>query len=179
MPKLKTNEELLQEAIKDWQDMANKYSNKAVKQLNKIARLEVWRWYKSYSPKKYNRKRTLYSAFKITGGNGKISIDLGPEEMYKIHFVDKQDPSYIYINSFVEGFHGGAIDGEGHPNPGIPYWRKPEPDYPYWGMPAIRSSSPYDSIKNKFSDYEIRIRNNITKSFQKKILPKVIKALNN
>ena len=99
--------------------------------------------------------------------------------MYKIHFVDKQDPSYIYINSFVEGFHGGAIDGEGHPNPGIPYWRKPEPDYPYWGMPAIRSSSPYDSIKNKFSDYEIRIRNNITKSFQKKILPKVIKALNN
>lgn len=177
MPKKKTKQEQLVSLINDWRIMANKYSVRAAKQLNKIARLEVWKWYKSYTPYEYTRKRTLYYAFKITGENGIINIHFGPELMYPVHRVDKRDPSYIYENSFVLGFHGGAIDGPDHPQPGIPYWRTPAPDYPFWSYKAAHHTSPIDRINKAIDDYEIKLRNQITNEFKQKLYPKLIQVL--
>ena len=177
MPKQKTKEEEMLSIIKDWREMADKYSVRAAKQMNKIARLEVWRWYSSYAPREYNRKKTLYYAFKITGGNGIVNVHFGPEMMYPIHRVDKYDSSYIFENSFMQGFHGGAINGSDHPNPGIPYWRRPAPDYPEWGWPAAHNVSPYERINKAFDDYAKRTSKKLENEFKKKILPRVMRSL--
>ena len=169
MPKQKTKIEQLIKLKKQWEEIAKKYTDKAVKDLNKIGRLEVWNWYRSYSPKTYRRKKTLYYGFKITENNGDITIHFGSEQMYKIHFVDKYDPTYIFENSFIGGFHGGAIDGPDHPNPGVPYWRTPPPHYPFWSVPAKRDESPYDRIKKSYEAYENKIADKIYREYKKKI----------
>lgn len=176
MPKKKTRDELIEEIYKDCGELVIRYIDKAEREMSKIGRLAVWKWYKSYSPIYYNRKRTLYYGFKVTGKNGVLKVHFGPEEMYHVHFVDKINPSYIFENSFMGGFHGGAIDGENHPNPGVPYWRTPPPDYPYWSVPARQDESPYSRIDYAFDDYMMKFRSHLAKDFKRKILPKVIKA---
>ncbi|MCR4717534.1 MAG: hypothetical protein K5656_10160 [Lachnospiraceae bacterium] len=173
MPKKKTREEEILSIIQEWRNMTNKASQDIGKQFNKIARLEVWKWYKSYSPKEYHRKRTLYHAFKISGGNGKISVRFSHEFMYPIHRVDKIDPTYIFENSFLGGFHGGAIDGPDHPNPGVPYWRTPAPDYPEWSCPAAWNMSPYSRIEEKFDEYIQKADKKLTNDFTRKLLPRI------
>ena len=173
----KTKEQLFQQAVSNWENMAEKYIQKAVKKMNTIGRLQVWEWYKSYSPYQYRRKKTLYYGFKVEGGNGKIKVHFGPEDMYKIHFVDKLDPNYIFDNSFMEGFHGGARDGEDHPEPGTPYWRTPAPNYPFWGRPAIQTESPFQRIDKAFDEYTSELRDKLTADFKKKIMPMLLKAL--
>ena len=42
MPKQKTKIEQLIKLKKQWEEIAKKYTDKAVKDLNKIGRLEVW-----------------------------------------------------------------------------------------------------------------------------------------
>ena len=178
MPKKRTKEEQFDSVLKEWGKMVDKYNDRIVKDLNRIARLEVWKWYKSYSPYEYTRQRTLYYAFKIVDKkNRMVSIRFGSSLMYPIHRVDQVDRDYIYENSFIRGFHGGAIDGPDHPNPGIPYWRTPKPDYPLWSYPAARSKSPYDRINEAFDKYEIRMRDKITNDFGRKLYPKLVKIV--
>lgn len=178
MPKKRTKAEKIRVLARDWENMAYKTVDKAVKDLNKIGRLQVWKWYKSYSPKIYHRKRTLYFGFKVTGGNGELEIYFGSDMMYHVHFVDKYDPTYIFENSFMGGFHGGAISGENHPNPGIPYWRTPPPDYPYWSVPAKHDESPYLRINAAFDEYEAKISKRLADKFDKKIYLKLLQIIN-
>lgn len=173
MPRIMTKQYRLNRLLRDWNDMADKYSKKAAKDLNKIARLEVWKWYNTYTPKYYNRKRTLYYAFDITGKNGIIKIHFGAEKMYSAHFVDRISSDYIFENSFMRGYHGGAISGLEHPNPGIPYWRTPYPIYENWSFPAARDTSPYDKIIKEIRKYEVKIRSKITAEFKRKLLPEL------
>ena len=58
--------------------------------------------------------------------------------------VDRHGHS-LYNKVFKQGWHGGAEGGEGHPRPGVPYWRTPEGQYYNWGRRARRARiSPYD-----------------------------------
>ena len=173
----KTKEQLFDSAIKEWREMADRYSKRAAERMNKIGRLEVWRWYKSYSPFYYKRKRTLYYGFKVTGGNGVVTTIFSSKDMYKIHFVDQIDPNYIFHNSFIEGYHGGARDGIGHPMPGVPYYRTPYPDFTDWSRPAVRTESPFERINKAFDEYVDETKERMFKEFKRKIAPKVEKAM--
>lgn len=178
MPKKKTKAEKIKAIAKDWENMAYKTVDKAIKDLNKIGRLAVWEWYRSYRPKIYHRKKTLYYGFKVTGEKGRIQISFGPEEMYHVHYVDKIDPTYVFENSFMGGFHGGATYGENHPDPGVPYWRTPPPNYPYWSFPAAHDVSPYLRINSAFDDYETKISNRLADKFEKRIYFKLLQIIN-
>lgn len=177
MAKIIDKEKELSIILDMWSQMADKYTKKAVKDLNKISRLAVWRWYKTYSPKYYHRRRTLYYAFDITENNGVIRIHFGNEKMYRCHFVDKYDANYIFFNSFEEGYHGGARDGEDHPNPGVPYWRTPYPTFDRWSYPARQDYSPYNLIVDDVKEYEEKTRAQIFKEFKRRIMPRLVRVL--
>lgn len=100
---------------------------------NQVKRRAVRAWYSSYQPKYYARKLDLYKIphFDIEGET--VSIEFDENNMTKWHRVSNQ---YIYENSFVKGYHGGADDFKAkkpkpfydapHPDPGVPYWRRPQ-----------------------------------------------------
>ena len=173
MPKKLTRDEKIDRLIKEFEKMSDSILDDFVKRGNKIGRLAVWKWYRSYSPKYYERKKTLYYGFKIEREGYKMRLHFGPEEMYHVHFVDKIDPTYIYENSFIGGYHGGAIDGENHPNPGIPYWRTPPPNYPYWSFPAKHDESPYKRINAAIDDYAAKVKIRFINKFKKQIYYKL------
>lgn len=75
--------------------------------------------------------------------------------MHGGHRVDKVDNTYIYENSFVRGWHGGAIDarkGPPHPDPGTPWWKAPVGEYTYWLSPAAQGPSPEEIIDDEFDN---------------------------
>ena len=56
---------------------------------------------------------------------------------------------YIFDNSFVRGFHGGADDGPGHPDPGQPWWKL----HGKWYKPATSGPSAEETIIEESADY--------------------------
>lgn len=145
------------------------------KKAEEICKNEIDRFYREYSPDKdkkvrlrngyaykmvYKRKYDLKNVYNLdVTKNGDFIFELGSEFMKKKHRVDNE---YIYEKMFEEGWHGGAHDGPGHPNPGKNYWRTPSVDdeehgikaYSYWwDKPAAKSTSPYENIINKWNSY--------------------------
>lgn len=58
---------------------------------------------------------------------------------------------YIFENSFVNGYHGGATGGKFHPNPGEPWWKVPK-EFKYWLAPATQfGGSPYFMAQDDMS----------------------------
>ena len=97
-------------------------------------------FYEDYTPNIYNRKEDLYNTFKlILIEPGVWDWDFSHTYMKYKHGNKKKPVSneYIYENSFVNGYHGGAIDGKFHPNPGEPWW-KTIPGPGYWYEPATQ-----------------------------------------
>lgn len=125
-------------------------------------------YYASYSPHLYNRTESLYDAYDIGIRNGTELVFLvGADLMSGSHRVSNE---YIYNTMFEEGWHGGAKSGDGHPNPGTPYWRTPSsPRNMYfeeidevlyvhsWALwyksPAPKSESPFDTIVSQWNGY--------------------------
>ena len=69
----------------------------------------------------YKRKYDIRNVFNLdVTRDGEFIFELGHEFMQKKHRVSNE---YIYDKMFVEGWHGGAHDGPGHPDPGKNYWR--------------------------------------------------------
>lgn len=146
----------------------SKYNKKVGSQLRVIAKSAVDKFYESYEPHIYKRGEGLYTAFKVIANDEEWTLKTGPEFMKRDYKAGKE---YVYINSFEQGFHGGAIDGPKHPDPGTPYWRKPPPDYTFWGKPATQGPAPQDLIDAEnpggyieqqedeyFSDFKILIQ---------------------
>lgn len=149
---LKHIDKLVNEAMTEiaW----NKYRKASL-----ICEKAIDRFYQEYSPMVYNRKHDLYNAYNLSVKDGEFIFELGSEFMKKKHRVNNE---YIYEKMFKDGWHGGAHDGPYHPDPGKNYWRTPHEDdeeygieaYSYWwAKPAVRSTSPYDSIVNQWNLY--------------------------
>jgi len=95
--------------------------------------------------------------------DGNWYVDMGPEFMKYPHRIGNVlgDPEkgkeYIYKNSFVEGYHGGAVDGKNHPNPGEPWWKKHGlfGEFTRWWKPAkqMEGEPPESHITNEVAEF--------------------------
>ena len=108
-----------------------------------------------FKPRKYRRKKSLLKAYDIKKTKNGVVWDFGSKYMQEgLHRADNE---YIFQNSFVKGFHGGADKiknvekskyKQPHPDNKTPYWRKPYPDgknipYQFWyDEPAPQESDP-------------------------------------
>lgn len=118
-------------------EMNSKYPIRYVEELKQVGESVISRWYASYEPIYYKRTGSLYDAYHVTLNGTDYSVEFDDSLL--------KDET-IFVNSFIYGYHGGAYKGEGHPNPGIPYWKTPFPKFKYWGRPAKLTMSPYQSM---------------------------------
>ena len=154
-----------------------KYCIKLQRAFNKIKKDVVKKWYLDYggmlkiTPGGYHRKLDMFKISKIDidKETGDIAVRFSEDNMTMWHRVSHE---YIYQNSFVKGWHGGADKlgdspkpgyEEPHPRPGLPYWRYPTPEdtpegelpYEHWfDQPAARTTfdggGPRDEIIRQF-----------------------------
>ena len=142
------------EQAEKYVDKYEKFKLDMVSDLDYICRTIVDDFYSDYMPKGsdpiyYVRKYDLYNAYKIIIDDDTWEVD---EDWKYMHEHGKWN-EYIYDLSFVRGYHGGAISGDGHPDPGIPYWRNPFPTFNNWGRPAAVSQSPYYRMEEEANRY--------------------------
>lgn len=123
-----------------------KYNKRVKFNLELILERAVDQFYESYGPSIYRRKLDLYNAKKITVDDDTWEFETGAEYMKFGHRVPND---YIYVNSFEQGYHGGAIDGPNHPDPGTPWWKI----YGEWYMPATQGPAPDDLIGDEAQQY--------------------------
>lgn len=123
------------------------------KKLHYFFETAITRFYSTYSPYYYDRRGTMNNIF-FTERDGSLlrfwfDSDLMP---YRDGSVGD-----LYDTVFVHGYHGGASSGDGHPNPGTPYYRKPVGEWSQWGRPALQAPiSPLDHFNMMKEDYEKR-----------------------
>lgn len=120
-----------------------KYNPRVKFDLELMGENAVRAFYDSYSPYIYSRQEGLLSAFKVTANDDEWKIEVGAEFMTGHYDAGTE---YVYINSFEKGWHGGAINGPDHPEPGTPWWRTPFPELTYWKSPAARGPSPLEEL---------------------------------
>lgn len=123
-----------------------KYNKRVKFGLELIAEHAVTDFYDSYSPHKYKRQEGLLTAYQIIADDDEWSIDTGSQYMTSEYRVDKD---YIYENSFMRGWHGGAIDGPEHPNPETPWWKL----HGEWYKPAKPGPAPIKYIDAEASKF--------------------------
>lgn len=121
-----------------------------MKYAKKIIRSSIRQFYAAYTPAFYHRRYSLYQMARPVIEEELFYILLGGDLSGFSHRIDE---NYIYVNSFKEGFHGGAISGKYHPNKGTPYWRTPHPDYTSWGWPASQTTSPYNYLTTEWNSF--------------------------
>ena len=177
---------VVEDAKKKIEKMNNTYPKKYHDELQEIGLDVVTRWYASYEPFMYERTLGLKKAFDVKLEGTNYRVDFSPDLMDDVYEVEKE---YIYENSFVGGYHGGAIDGPGHPNPGIPYWRtshfynygeatdRTGWRYDGWGRPAKKSPSPYHMMKGRMQKKIKEIDREKQEEFDK-IVDRVKKSVN-
>lgn len=156
-----------------------KYAKIARKEFFKVFNDAIKEWYDAYQPKAYKkRKKSLYQIpyFDIDNSDkDNITATFGDDDPSRIKRWHRVSDEYIYINSYLRGYHGGAdMLGDNpvpgyempHPHPrtgpfgvnndsGVPYWRwptKPKGGFIRWQLwyptPAVRTESP-DMIANR------------------------------
>lgn len=117
-------------------------------------------FYESYDPVYYKRNHGLYKAYRITT-NGKTLT--AQRDSFYMPGLYKVSTRYIYKYMFEEGWHGGAIDGVGHPEPGTPWWKTPPPfmanklgvpAWSQWSAMAASSKSPDTLIDEAIAKYK-------------------------
>ena len=128
----------------------SKYKKEVTFNLELIIEDAVTAFYDSYSPHVYSRQESMLKAYKITIDKWNWSFETGPQYMKGSHRISND---YIYMNSFEEGYHGGARDGEDHPQPGVPYWKAPPGGYYFWGSPATQGPPPDSRIQSEANEY--------------------------
>lgn len=148
--------------------ITTKYADELRDELNSIAQSAIDDFYDDYTPNTYNRHGDIYNTYKVTVEIDEFEIN------YKVDF----DPKYMQYHGgikdylfnivFEEGWHGGAISGNGHPDPGTPWYRNLgaisqarklgidssglSPSS-FWLREAERSNSPYETIKSNMNKY--------------------------
>lgn len=111
-------------------------------------------FYASYTPDYYDRNESLYNILQTSIKAESLKIWFDPEQMTPFRSGYSGEDG-LYDQVFRHGWHGGAGSGEGHPDPGKPYWRAPVPYYNRWGHEASMSSvSPLEDMKRRVDDYK-------------------------
>lgn len=126
----------------------------------------VSNFYDDYDPKpgKYSRKYRLYRVLDMSkesmveGQYGEL-VGMFRPEVLLYRDGSGGDEDALYDTVFIQGYHGGAPDGDDHPSPGTPYWRAGR-NYCRWGRPAVPADiSPRDDFRRSLEDntsfYEI------------------------
>ena len=75
---------------------------------NNIMKNVIDDYYADYSPRYYNRTKSLYNAYKILNNGKQIGVDFDSKYMPHEHRVDKKSDNYIFHWMFERGYHGGA-----------------------------------------------------------------------
>ena len=151
--------------------MEEKYSKRLDKELKEVGKSVIDDWYSDFIPNSYHRINSLYKAFKVTVRDGHFSVDFSARYMLAYHHRVKN--SYIFQNSFMEGWHGGANDGPDHPFPGIPMYREPAPYYTLWSYVAEHSDPPYEAMVKKMNYVISEISDDYDKEFMSEIYNKI------
>lgn len=155
-------------AKKRIENMNKKYPQKYKEELEEIGRSVISEWYATYDPIFYNRQMGLKHAWRVVLNGTNYRVDFDPELMDSSYDIDNE---YIFENSFMNGYHGGAIHN------GIPYWRTPYPEFTAWGRPALRSFSPYSRMVSEMNRKIKEIDKEKQDEFDKEIA-KVQRAIN-
>ena len=166
---------LYKNCIKKLDEMDIKYAKKVEKDLKEVGKKVIDDWYSDYIPNLYRREYSLYKAFRVQVKNGKFSVSFSPYYMRAYHHRVEND--YIFDNSFLDGWHGGADKGKGHPFPGYPMYREPNPYYTNWYFIAERSFSPYEKIYDEMNKKIDEINEEYNAEFKKEILDKIDQKL--
>lgn len=85
----------------------------------------------------------------------------------------------LFNKVFIEGWHGGAESGPGHPSAGLPRYRVPTPYYTHWGPIAYRTESPFeiftknlDAEESNFDDVYMGLMEKYNAQFESDIISK-------
>lgn len=158
----KTKESL----VKSAENIDKKYVKELKSNLEYIGRTTIDMFYESYDPTSYQRKYDLYNTYNIMVTEKKYEVNFSESYMKYRHRVSN---SYIYDIAFLQGYHGGANSGPNHPEPGVPWWK----DFSNgsrgknWLEPAAKTSSPYQHMRKRMSDYISSIPEQKKKDFEK------------
>ncbi len=148
---------------------------KLASELDEIARSVIARWYGSYEPLIYRRQSGLYDVFRVQRNGTFIKVMFNADWISGSH---RADNTTIYENSFKNGYHGGASQGDGHPEPGVPYWRTPVGIYSEWGHPAYRSFSPFEQMREEMTQYAHTFKQDAQRKFETTVLNPLWRSLN-
>ena len=159
-----------EKAITKVNDMNKRYPRKYYNTAYEVCDNTITEWYSSYDPIMYNRRGSLYNMFEVRINGTKLLVDIDGEGLAGLD-------EYLYNLTFIRGYHGGADKGEGHPQYGIPYWRKPIPQFTQWGRPAQRNFSPYYRIKTRLDKRLTEVDKERQKEYDN-IVSKIQKILN-
>ncbi len=173
---------LYEKSLQKLQNMKPKYLEKIKKELNEVGKSVINDWYKEYSPNIYKRLGSLYKAFRVqVKKDGSYSVSFSSSYMKAFHHITNKkhpiDNEYIFQNSFMEGWHGGADKGKNHPFPGYPMYREPYPYFTRWYYIAEQSFSPYERMVDEMKAKLEEIENEYDEEFQKEILNKIKKKI--
>lgn len=118
------------------------------KKLEEFFRNSVREFYADYTPHFYGRKLGLYQTMDIQFNEDGYVDDDDVGSLYDASKMHSGRGGYsgaaLFEKTFVEGYHGGAESGPGHPSPGTPYYRW----HCEWTRPAIKTTSPKELFEN-------------------------------
>lgn len=156
----------------DIKKITSEYNKRIAKilyyKIKKISNEAIAHYYNAYTPRMYKRKESLYDAVDYGIRNGEdFYWEYGADLINVRHRASNE---YIFDVMFMEGWHGGAKNGPGHPSPGTPYWKYPptarnmyleEYDeivyvtpWTFWyPSPAVKSEAPFNMIMNAWHSY--------------------------
>ena len=167
-------------------EISENYADELREHFNIIAESAIEDFYKDYTPAGYARKYDMYNAYKITVelDDFEINYDVEFDPKYMKYHGDLND--YLFNIVFEQGWHGGADKGNGHPEPGVPWYRnmalinKTGDDYEsmnpniFWLRRAERSLSPYEQMSKRMDEYkdkwEKRYINEVESLLKKKLM---------
>ena len=148
-------EQKIKEANKKEAEINKKLEERYIKDATKKIRKSINAFYHTYKPIYYHRQWGLRNMFNISANNGRIKMKFDgsfAENNYS------QGSDYVFNIVFLQGYHGGSDYGEGHPAPGIPYWKTPHPYYTEWSRSAKQSESPMDLINEALDQYDSKFQ---------------------
>lgn len=142
---------------KEFNRLTSRLADKLRITFRKICKDVVNEWYADYIPNKYNRKHSLrkfpYIESEYDANKQQLNLSWGfndtLERQRHLHRVDRVNPEYVFVNSFLHGWHGGADLLGSSPAPGYetpphpqprngPFGKDNESGVPYWRFPYAR-----------------------------------------
>lgn len=143
----KITDKLKKAIIEAAEETDKSFPKKVEKELHKTYKSVITEWYNSYPDPIYQRHYRLYDTFNTNIRDSKIKGSFSTDAIDYGRYTD-----YIFDLTIMEGWHGGADRGDGHPNMGVPWYRNLQTNT--WLRPAVRTFSPYEMMINKVHKQE-------------------------